>query len=711
MGYAIIAVAVGLALAIAGTYIDVAGLLIGGGLAWIAGGSMAAYQGGIWRLDRPRRSRFRMGRMAAAMAAFTAAALALYLREAQIWTYPALAVLVAAIWYLQGRSLSAQEALLRSIVEADWNGIAPWNLASPFEGTPLDPREIAATGKNGRKIAIFCDGTSNSPDQDDEGEPAATNIHRMYAALVKNEQQIGWYDPGVGTDASSEVQRATRLGAYANALGLTLPRAVIDGWRKVRIGIEAATGLGIGENITQAYAAIAKHYRPGDAIYLFGFSRGAYTARCVAGMIARCGLLRAENAALAPAVYTLYRTRKDSQSHIPIARDLIHKAMPPIRMLGVFDTVGSLGVPLWGWWFNFRRLFTNEVLGTSPAAICENIFHALAMDERRAQFFPTLFDIPTVPVKVGMAEQRIEQVWFRGAHADIGGGYARSGLSDIALEWMYGHAYNCGLVFDAELMARPGKGKKPLEVMHDEMERRPGWAMLGSWPRWHPVCAGGDPKSRFGALHTSVFERAAAMRAIGRHDLVSLPPVGFVDWRIGATRQWNAAGIVIEHDAIYRLRDTGGSRWQDKDCPLCGPDGQPLSIHDGIRRRAAKYKRLPDIDYMVLCIAIAHPRDWSLREFGIGKLLHYVFKRDPEELTTQIAAIGQDMGEGNAVYIRNRAPGGMLYGFANDLWVTDANNRGGLDLRIERVDPAKIDGPLWTLEAEGRWTAPGSSPP
>src|SRR3546814_6633974 len=169
---------------------------------------------------------------------------------------------------------------------------------------------------------------------------------------------------------------------------------------------------------------------PCDRIDVWGFSLRAFTARCIAGVISRGGLLRAENIRYAPQVTQLYRMRSDPGDELRLRRDMMHQDVR-IEFLGVFDTVASLGVPLWGWWFRVFPIWRNIPFATDPAAACRFVYHALAMDERRSQFFPTLFEHPKAETATAL-----RQVWFRGAHGDIGGGYAGTGLSDIALGWM-----------------------------------------------------------------------------------------------------------------------------------------------------------------------------------------------------------------------------------------------------------------------------------
>jgi uncharacterized protein (DUF2235 family) len=577
---------------------------------------------------------------------------------------------VSMLLRIGGRALRA-----KAIVVATPKGMAQrFEVAETPLGPPPDPVSTS------RRIVIFCDGTSNRPDQLSDGVPAPTNVCRLYDDLVKDESQVGWYDPGVGTETSSRAVAGATAGRIAATVGIAQASEAMGWYVKIRTIIETAFGVGITENIVQAYSEIVRQYRPGDRIYLIGFSRGAYTARCVAGVIRRCGLLRSENIRYAADVVRLYGARGKTDHDVPIRPELRHERLPAVEFLGLFDTVGSLGVPMWGWWFNWRLFFRNRPLSTDPSPICVHVYHALAMDERRAQFFPTPFD--------GMSPgwtRTLEQVWFRGGHCDIGGGYADAGLSDIALEWMLGACVKHGLAFKGRIKEtlRPD----PLARMHDELQRQPAWRLLGSWPRWHPV---DQP------LHPSVLVRADAIRGLGRHDMhpVGLEPIEF---EAQAQREWDRTGLILEgNGAHYRLTWNGGMKWRDKDCPSCGPEGQ--AGNDPTRLLSRFRRRLPRQPYMTLCLTIAHPRTWQLRERGLNSLLKFLLVHDPEEMREQVAPVGGDLAKpGASIVIRNDGPAGLLYVFANDLWMTAANNSGALDLTIRRLpEGAPADEPLWT---------------
>ena len=230
---------------------------------------------------------------------------------------------------------------------------------------------------------------------------------------------------------------------------------------------------------------IVRRYRPGDRIYLIGFSRGAYTARCVAGVIRRCGLLRAENIRYSADVVRLFRMRRETDKNVPIHRSYVHEQLPPVEFLGLFDTVGSLGVPMWGWWFNCAEILPQQsAVDRSRRRSVSTSTMRWRWTSSRAQFFPTPFD-KTLPAGA-LDQTTLKEVWFRGAHCDVGGGYADPGLSDIALEWMLGACMAHGLVFQRQA-AGDRCGPIRWRRMHDELQRQPAWRLLGSWPRWHPV--------------------------------------------------------------------------------------------------------------------------------------------------------------------------------------------------------------------------------
>ena len=287
-----------------------------------------------------------------------------------------------------------------------------------------------------KRIVLCCDGTWNSADQEANGAPCPTNVVKLGYRVAKRDgdvPQLIYYDQGVGT-------------------GNTLDRAS-----------GGAFGDGLEENIHDAYRFLVANYEPGDELYLFGFSRGAFTVRSIGGMIRKCGILERRAVRYYRDAIALYRNGQHPDEPQPKAFRKSCSVIPeesiPVRMIGVWDTVGSLGIPLRGlrWLTRREHQFHDTELSGSVQTAC----HALAIDERRAPFAPTLWDYKPKP------GQQVEQVWFCGAHSDVGGGYAETGLSDIALEWMIGKARAAGLAFDAAAIEAYPLKPDPLGELHN----------------------------------------------------------------------------------------------------------------------------------------------------------------------------------------------------------------------------------------------------
>jgi len=219
--------------------------------------------------------------------------------------------------------------------------------------------------------------------------------------------------------------------------------------------IGGAFGLGLEANLSSAYWHLASNWEPGDQIYIFGFSRGAYTARSLVGLISRVGILTPEAmiAGRFPEALRLYKQRppRDGvppQSWQRFREQNCYPEQATVDFLGVFDTVGALGVP---GLTAFRHGFHDVHL--TPNVQCAR--QALAMDERRRNFEPCLWEVPVEPgCEYRPDFCRVKQVWFEGSHSDVGGGYPECGLSDNALRWMIDEAESTGLVFDRDRLQR-----------------------------------------------------------------------------------------------------------------------------------------------------------------------------------------------------------------------------------------------------------------
>jgi uncharacterized protein (DUF2235 family) len=267
-----------------------------------------------------------------------------------------------------------------------------------------------------KRIAFCFDGTWQAPLN-------GTNVYRLYKALTVTSDQVTYYDDGVGADAT----------------GLN------------RI-IQGAFGQGLLQKIQDGYTKIAHVYEDGDEIYLFGFSRGAYTARCVAGMIANCGLPR--GTFTDDCVTKAFQAYRDPKNRATILAGLgpCNLGDASLRMVGVWDTVGALGIPAI---FGQVDLTDYGFLDTGLHPDVKNAYHALAIDEHRPQFPATLWEgAPAV-------NQTIEQVWFSGCHGDVGGGTppgtgvdGSTRLCDITFSWMLAKAQAVGLTFDPGVVAQ-----------------------------------------------------------------------------------------------------------------------------------------------------------------------------------------------------------------------------------------------------------------
>lgn len=273
-----------------------------------------------------------------------------------------------------------------------------------------------------KRLVVCCDGTWNTPDQHSRGAPSPTNVTKLALAIAPRDptgrEQRMFYHRGVGTSRYERV----RGGAF---------------------------GLGLARDVRDTYRFLVENYDPGDELFFFGFSRGAFTARSTAGFVRNCGILRREYADKIGEAYSFYRGRSSTGHPRGIEATLFRSSYshePDIHFIGVWDTVGALGIPLNGLrlvnLFNRRFQFHDTALSTKV----HGAFQALAIDEKRGPFRPAVWEqAPDAP-----ETQRVEQVWFAGVHCDIGGGYNPPGLSDITLPWMVRRAREYGLHFEPD---------------------------------------------------------------------------------------------------------------------------------------------------------------------------------------------------------------------------------------------------------------------
>ncbi|WP_353070852.1 DUF2235 domain-containing protein [Tunturiibacter gelidoferens] len=263
-----------------------------------------------------------------------------------------------------------------------------------------------------KNIVICCDGTGNAYGDNN------SNVVKLYQTLlIDGKRQVGYYHPGVGTEGSPNSTNR-----------LTAALSIVAG---------LAFGAGLLGNVSDAYRYLMDVYEQGDNVYLFGFSRGAFTARAIAGVLQMFGLLCPGNDGLIPYVVKMYarRSRKAGGMthtfHVAEGFKATFCRPCPLHLVGVWDTVSSVG-----WiWDPLKLPYT----GRNPDMA--NGRHAISIDERRCYFRNNLWGDP-------FDGQSIKQVWFAGVHSDIGGSYpsAEAGLSQVTLQWMLCEAISLGLL-------------------------------------------------------------------------------------------------------------------------------------------------------------------------------------------------------------------------------------------------------------------------
>lgn len=326
-----------------------------------------------------------------------------------------------------------------------------------------------------RKLVVCCDGTWNKPRSD-------TNIYRLFAHLA------GWAGAPIGIDAKvAGSQSCNGRNAECDFL-LYYDEGV--GTRPWDWATGGVLGLGLSANVRQAYLFLATHYRPGDEIYVFGFSRGAYTARSLCGFIeAAGGLLMAPTETDVREAYLRYYATSERLVARPPGLSVTgaldrlrgwfgNQTRPDldqaprqrevrIRFVGVYDTVGALGIPL------PKVAGLNEpIVGFHDTFLGPRIEHAvqaLAVDERRGPFQPTLWRLPPGTASLGSGQTCL-QVWFPGVHSDVGGGYPGTSIGAITFDFMLRRAAECGLFGAPRSSPLPHTALPDLPPQHESLD-------------------------------------------------------------------------------------------------------------------------------------------------------------------------------------------------------------------------------------------------
>ena len=527
-----------------------------------------------------------------------------------------------------------------------------------------------------KNIVVCMDGTWNDPTE-------KTNVYSLFNALVAEPEVFNRDEVAVGQYRRREADGL--LAFYLEGVGARGRSQELFG---------GALGVGLHARVLHAYLLVSRSYDTGDKLWIFGFSRGAWSARSLAGLISKAGLLSPNDTegleGLAKAQDLWLRTKTE--------RTLSHGETfwqnndeVPIRLVGVWDTVGALGVPFFNGLKAFDRaekhLFDFADLTLSPRV--EYGRHALAIDERRKDFEPTLWE--------ARGDGTIKQVWFAGVHGDVGGGYKEIGLSAIALEWMVSEAIALDETLKIDLsVLDPNPTPNIKQHRHDETQKK----------LWHlrPTQARRIPPDA--VLHPSVLERfrvrsdyrpecLATLQDVTAFYAPPLPaetifelgePVPTVQLEVDEQVQedvfaqncWNSVGIEVKQNERYAITATG--KWKDKNYEASAAGYESPNL---ILKTFERARRVREALWFCL-IACVHPspglesRNPDAGNLVVGvveSLTHTVSKIDDQSQLVEV-------GEQSEITVDRD---GYLYLFANATAWAYSNNSGSLTVIIRRL--------------------------
>lgn len=512
-----------------------------------------------------------------------------------------------------------------------------------------------------KRLVVCCDGTWNNPEQEENGIVAPTNVVKLYNAVLEKDvngiKQLKYYHPGLGGED---------IGIVDEVLG-------------------GAFGAGIQRHISSAYHWLSNNYEEGDEIYLYGFSRGAFIARSLGGMLSK-GLLDLKSIPSNKAWKRVERAftvgyKKNIDSPDKWAKKnwkfFNNKKATPIHFIGVWDTVGSLGIPddleILNLLENKKKWqFHNTNLGKNV----ESARHAMAIDEIRSSFCVTRWKNASV------CKDALE-VWFPGVHSDVGGGYAYSDLSSGALRWMIDESQSKGLGFRENLSELINEN--PLGVMHNSYKGI--FSKLRSRPRNIPEVS----EKNSDLFHKSVFirQKKSPLEYPPYHKTKFLAVGESITIDIFADTRWNATELYLDKNQSFKFSAKG--KWVDsKDiCDWRGTENNEFTVGDVVRATSSflgkfeklfkkKFhnqstdflgtKRVENMRWFTMVGAIAN-------DSGVSN----VVSNDGSAVQHQYV----DLTQHKTASLTIQSPG-YLYCFANDVWSLYNNNHGSVELTIKR---------------------------
>ena len=516
-----------------------------------------------------------------------------------------------------------------------------------------------------RNIVICCDGTGN------EYCDANSNVVKLYHAMEQSAQQVVYYHPGVGTMGARQALTATGK-TWTKWLGLGF-------------------GYGLAENIADAYGFLMLNYQPGDQVFVFGFSRGAYTARALCGLLEMCGLLRPGNEGQIPYAMRLFKRREGSFDAVRGVPNKFYVAKGfkstfsvdcKPHFAGLWDTVSSVG-----WFLNLSGL-KSSMPYTAKLGDVDGIRHAVSLDERRSFFRQNLVDGMQCP---GDPPRNLKQVWFAGVHSDAGGSYpeAEAGLANITLRWMLKEAEAAGLkLIPGQKWALLGGSvyharARSTAMLHKSLHGFL-WSAAEFWPKGvkravsepcvKPTVYKGSVRANLfqrrvvpegATIHESVLKRKSDLREYTAPNL----PANYVtatdhetdseeirmnvgdtlEFGIFASLRWNDTALHMLKGESYTFTAVG--EWYDAGIKS-DADGYTSNLLK--HRLTARFRRSPKQNWFLLMGALSMD-DRTAFAIGAGE--------------TNYTATGD----------------GKLYCFANDLWRFYFNNRGLVRLAVKRL--------------------------
>lgn len=528
-----------------------------------------------------------------------------------------------------------------------------------------------------KRLIICFDGTWNNPEQEENGVTSPTNVYRLKNSINASANnstviQKVFYHPGVGGE---------EIGFIDEFLG-------------------GALGLGINRHITSAYHWLGLNYNEGDEVFLFGFSRGAFSARSLAGFLGK-GLLDLQDISAKDSWQRVdtafkrgYKDKLPQNSWAKAHWQFFHNNGPiPISFLGVWDTVGALGIPDDLEIINLLdRKEAWQFHDTKLAEHIKHARHAMAIDEKRTSFTVTRWSN-------AVEHPDAVELWFPGVHSDVGGGYQDSDLSNGALQWMIEQSKVFGLEYRHDIEGLITAN--PVGVLHNSFKG--AFSKLRSRPRNIPALIRANSLQ----FHPSAFirQRISPIEHEPYYPTQILALNESTTVQVYAKCRWNRTSVYLAQGHEYVFSANG--QWQDgsESCDWLGTERNEQRTAGDLIRATSSFlgkfeslikrftdntstdffasKRVENKPWFALIGAIANDSGQTHKKLAVKHSNDYqqVVKHDGSAIPHQYLQLADH--QANKPLLINYP--GYLYCFANDAWSFYENNKGYIELTITRV--------------------------